>query len=186
MWCSAKGGTMRNCNTESNLWMTTFLPSRRWLFKIYEVSHQSCSSWVVIDSQSASRASAVFGLQLERAVILQIICSRWLLIKCIIRPVSSDKEGVHFQCLSVSTISSLYFKEMFPVLHIQTEIFSFFMYVGFFIWIHLPLLLQKHNAIRKINILSQYSVLASINEVFFWNHSAYWNCQIHLGGLCNE
>lgn len=80
--------------------------------------------------------------------------------------------------------------------------FHFSIWITFFFLIRLPpklsltkcehvcfplhLLTYKHFAIRKINILFQRSVLTWANEVFFWNHSAYWKCQIHLGGLCNE
>lgn len=34
--------------------------------------------------------------------------------------------------------------------------------------------------------LSLSSVLAPINEVFFWDHSVYWKCQIHLLDFSDE
>lgn len=49
------------------------------------------------------------------------------------------------------------------------------------------LLLQKHNAIRKlIFCLCTVPRPQSMSSFFFWNHSAYWKCQIHLGSLYNK
>lgn len=137
---------------------------------------QICSSWPDIEPWSASGASRPF--RLERPVIWWIICHSSHLIKCGIRSAFGARGMIFlYICLSVGNQNNAP-----SISKIKSGGFMFTMWA--LCWWHL--LLHKHNAIRKLIFCLHAVSRPQSMSSFFWNHSVYWKCQIHLGGLCNE